>query len=368
MNKQSRFPFLVADIGGTHTRYALVTAYDARSGEYEITQSRIFLSADYDSFSMSLETYLETLSGDRPRNACIAIAGPVGDDIVELTNLNWKFSVSQLKNSYGFECLLVMNDFGALAYSVPHLTELSLFDVKPGEVDDKAAKVIIGPGTGLGVAALVYTNSGYYPVSGEGGHVAIAPGTDTELELFKVLRQQQQHISAEDLLCGKGLVNLYQGYATLHQQPAKNYAPNEVTQHALANSDPLCVEAFDSFLGLLGSYCGDLALIFGAKGGVYLGGGILPKIQPHIAQSQFLNRFINKGAMRKLVKDVPVKLITHSQPAFIGAAAWLNDHLDTLQSSIHNDAQNNAQNSIQGNAQGNTQSNTHSNTIETEGA
>lgn len=329
MSNNARFPFLVADIGGTHTRYALVSGYSSKTGEYEINQSRVFLSADYDSFSLSLETYLETITGARPKNACIAIAGPVNDDIVELTNLRWQFSIRQLKKRYHFDCLLVMNDFAALAYGVPHLSEASLFDIKPGAEEDKGAKVVIGPGTGLGVAALIHTGEGYYPVAGEGGHVAIAAGNDTELELFKLLRQQQQHISAEDLLSGKGLLNLYRGYAKLQQQVAKSYSPAEVTQHALTNSDPICVEALASFLGLLGGFCGDLALIFGARGGVYLGGGILPKIQPHIADSRFVNRFLNKGPMRKMVKDIPVKLITHRQPAFIGAAAWLNDHLDT---------------------------------------
>lgn len=328
MTKTSTFPFLVADIGGTHTRYALVTGIDAETGNYAISQSRIFLSADYDSFSMSLDTYLETITGVRPQHACIAIAGPVTDDIVELTNLQWQFSVNKLKERYGFDTLLVINDFAALAYGVPRLNDSSLFKIKPGEDNPTATKVIIGPGTGLGVASLVSTDKGFYPVAGEGGHVAIAPGTDGELELFKVLRQQQQHISAEDLLSGSGLVNLYRNYAKLHGKPAEIYTPAEVTQHALSNADPVCIEAFNTFLGLLGSYCGDLALIYGAKGGVYLGGGILPKIQPHIADSQFLSRFMNKGVMRKFVKDIPIKLITHRQPAFIGAAAWLHDHLD----------------------------------------
>jgi glucokinase len=324
----NQFPYLVADIGGTNTRYALVTGVDEQTGEFQMSQSRIFLSADYDSFSMSLDTYLETITGLRPQNACIAIAGPVTDDTVELTNLKWQFSVSKLKKRYGFNTLLVVNDFAALAYGVPHIPESSLFSIKPGVVDDKAAKVIIGPGTGLGVAALVPSESGYVPIPGEGGHVAVAPGNDVELDLFRILRQQQQHISAEELLSGAGLLNLYRTYAKLHQQPTTNiFTPAEVTQHALANTDPLCVEAFGTFLGLLGSYCGDLALIYGAKGGVYLGGGILPKIQPHIAESQFLNRFMNKGAMRKYVKDIPIELITHRQPAFIGAAAWLHDHL-----------------------------------------
>ncbi|MFT4924066.1 MAG: glucokinase [Phenylobacterium sp.] len=328
MSSNNNFPFLVADIGGTNARYALITGRDEATGEYNITQVRVFVSADYDSFSSSLEAYFETLNGNRPKNVCIAIAGPIERDFVELTNLKWEFSISEIKIRYGFDTLLVMNDFAGLAYGVPHLPDANLLDIKPGPVDAKAAKVVIGPGTGLGVSALVHTDKGYIPVPGEGGHVAIAPGTDTELELFKVLREQQQHISAEDLICGRGLVNLYKGYAKLRQQPINDYVPSDVTKHALGQTDPLCVEAFNSFLGLLGSYCGDLALIFGARGGIYLGGGILPRVQAQIPDSQFLNRFMNKGPMRKLVKDIPVKLITHSYPAFIGAAAWLDDHLN----------------------------------------
>ena len=330
MSNTSQFPYLVADIGGTNTRYAMVEGIDS-NGEFIVKQSRIFLSADYGSFSMSLDTYLETLSGPRPKHACIAIAGPVTDDIVELTNLKWQFSVSKLKKRYGFSTLLVVNDFAGLAYGVPHIPEMELFQIKPGIHEENTSKVIVGPGTGLGVAALVPNGKGgYIPVPGEGGHVAIAPGNELELDLFKILRQQQQHISAEELLSGAGLVNLYRNFAKLYQQTPQMYTPAEVTQHALANSDSLCVEAFNTFLGLLGSYVGDLALIYGAKGGVYLGGGILPKIQPHIAESQFLNRFMNKGVMRKFVKDIPIKLITHRSPAFIGAAAWLHDHLNPV--------------------------------------
>jgi glucokinase len=332
MSNNNIFPFLVADIGGTNTRYALVTGQNEQTGDYEISQSRIFLSADYDSFSMSLDTYLETITGLRPLNACLAIAGPVTGDVVELTNLKWQFSVSKLKERYGFNSLLVVNDFAGLAYGVPHIPQSALFSIKPGEAEDNAAKVVIGPGTGLGIAGLVPSAVGYVPVAGEGGHVAIAPGTDGELELFKYLRQQQQHISAEDLLSGSGLQNLYRGYAGLGKQQPQAFTPAEVTQHALANTDKYCVEALNTFLGLLGSYCGDLALIYGAKGGVYLGGGILPKIQPHITESQFLNRFVNKGIMRKFVKDIPIQLITHRQPAFIGAAAWLHDHLKRQES------------------------------------
>ena len=334
MSNDSQFPYLVADIGGTNTRYALVEGVDETTGEFIINQSRIFLSADYGSFSMSLDTYLETITGVRPKNACIAIAGPVTDDIVELTNLKWQFSVSKLKKRYGFNTLLVVNDFAGLAYGVPHIPKNTLFQIKPGVEEDYGSKVIIGPGTGLGVAALVPNGKGgFIPVPGEGGHVSIAPSNKIELDLFKILRQQQQHISAEDLLSGSGLVNLYRNFAKLHQQPSQMYTPAEVTQHALASSDPLCVEAFNSFLGLLGSYAGDLALIYGAKGGVYLGGGILPKVQPHIAESQFLNRFMNKGIMRKFVKDIPVHLITHRSPAFIGAAAWLHDNLSASEDS-----------------------------------
>lgn len=318
------YPMLVADIGGTNARFGLVTNRDLQTNQYQVEFQQTYPCVEYATFELVLAAYLSQLPDDvEITHACIAVAGPVSGDRVSLTNLCWDFSIEALKRAFSLQVLEVINDFAALASSISHIGDADLVVVKSGETAERACKVIIGPGTGLGVAGLVPTNTGWLPIPGEGGHVACAPGNERESAILSQMRRRFEYVSAEMLLSGGGLKNLYLSLCALDGVEAREYKASDIADHAVANSDPQCREALSVFCALLGSLCGDIALIYGARGGVYLGGGILPKIENFLLKSEFNARFRQKGAMAALVAGMPVKLITHKKPALLGAADWL---------------------------------------------
>lgn len=266
------------------------------------------------------------LSGVKPRAACIAIAGPVGEDRVRMTNLSWDFSLSEMRKRFGFEMFIAMNDFAAQAVAASQLQSHDVLAVKDGVADPLGNKAIFGPGTGLGVAGLAYNNRGWLPIPSEGGHVNVAPATALECDIIKVAIETFGHVSAETFLSGPGLVNLYQTLAAVRGETAAELQPKDITGAALAGTDPLCVTTLETFCSLLGSLAGNLALTYGATGGVYMAGGILPRFTDFLLNSSFVERFANKGVMSKYVEDIPAFLIVRENAAFLGAAAWLMQH------------------------------------------
>ncbi len=345
------FPYVVADIGGTNARYALVTG--EQNNLYDISAQVTFNCSDFESFTDSLQAYFDhldhTVFSDGKRGsviqfACVAIAGPVNGDQVRMTNLSWLFSIAEMESHFGLKKLEVINDFTAQACAINHLSEKDLLPIKMPSSSNEVShsqclgnKAILGPGTGLGVAGLVCTPAGYFPVSGEGGHVDLAPSTDKEIKILQSLQKKMPHISAETLLCGPGLLALYSEVVKLNGRTEICQLPDEVTRNALAKSDEDCVEALSIFCALLGSFSGNVALTLGARSGVYLSGGILPQIREFLLASDFVVRFENKGAMSNFVGDISVSLITHDQPALIGAAAWLSDCCDFVRNRDLND-------------------------------
>ncbi len=342
------FPYVVADIGGTNARYGLVTG--EQNNIYDISAQVTFNCSDFENFGDSLQAYFDhldhTVFSDGQRNgkrselvkfACVAIAGPVSGDQVKMTNLNWVFSIADVESRFGLQKLEVINDFTAQACAINHLSEKDLLPIKSVSTSNECGlgnKAILGPGTGLGVAGLVKTPAGYFPVAGEGGHVDLAPRTEKEIQILQSLQQQLGHVSAETLLCGPGLLSLYGEVVKLNGRASKCTMPDEVTRNALAQSDEDCEEALSIFCALLGSFAGNVALTLGARGGVYLSGGILPQVREFLMKSDFVNRFKSKGAMSGFVNDVSVSLITHDQPALIGAAAWLTDCCDCFREDV----------------------------------
>jgi len=323
------FPWMVADIGGTNARFCLVTGKHPETGCYEFSQQRNYATLDYTTFTACLDTYLSSVTGSRPEYACIAVAGPVDSDSVQLTNLNWGFSIAELRRQFALKRLEVVNDFTALACSVPYLNSQDYWPICAGETRGKAAKVIVGPGTGLGVSALVNNASGWFALPGEGGHSAYSPQTDREVEIYNVLRKKLGYVCVEDLLSGSGLVNIYQSLATIEGQACLDVHPSQLTDSVLGNEHHnvlpvLAKETLDIFCAVLGSVCGDLALTYGAKGGIFLGGGILPRMKEYLLQSDFMVRFQAKGIISHYLEDISVDLIVHKKPALIGAAAWLD--------------------------------------------
>lgn len=322
------YPILVADIGGTNARYALATGKTISQQEFVLEHQRTFATSDFASVADSLHAYLSSLPRDnrKPRSACMALAGPIGSGIVKMTNLNWFFDRAELREQFDFERVELINDFAAQACAIPCLSESHRISIKEGNADNSAPKVIMGPGTGLGVANLVPSASGWIPITGEAGHTSFTPGNALETDVLNFIWRQQasenrpQHLSTENLLSGPGLVTLYRALAEIEGISADNLQPNEITEN-IAN-DALCKKTVDIFCSALGGLAGDLALITGAKGGVFLAGGILPKIKTSLDESSFISRFSNKGLMTDYMQSIPIDLVTHPHAALVGAAAW----------------------------------------------
>ncbi len=319
------FPYIVADVGGTNVCFGLVSGKNKATGNYEIGELWSQETSAFDGFESCLDAYLATLNGLRPANACVAIAGPITIDHVQMTNRDWNFSISGLRRRFALERLEVLNDFGALAYSTLFVGARDLTVIHAGTPVIDALRAIIGPGTGLGIAALVPTAVGWLPVPGEGGHMAFAPSKGKAAEILGIIHQDMEHVCVESLLSGPGLERLHQALAVVEGREAEPFSPEQITAHAVAGTDSACRETLDLFCHLLGRTAGDIALLYGATGGVFLGGGILPRIVNILQESTFMDGFQSKGAMSDYLADVPVYLMTGRHPALLGAAAWFCD-------------------------------------------
>lgn len=316
------FPYIVADVGGTNARFALVT--EKKGDQFTIENIQILKGADFNSFQEAFSHYYTNLSGMNIRAACIAIAAPMSDDVIKMTNLPWSFSQSAMCKEFDLKAFKAINDYTALAVATSRLPVEGLANVVEGKRDLCANKAILGPGTGLGVAGLAYIDDEQWlPISSEGGHVNIPPVNALECEIIKAALPEHSYVSAETFLSGQGLVNLYKALALVEDFSAGVLMPYEITDRAITMKDPNCVKTLDLFCGFLGSVSANLALTYGAHGGVYITGGIVPRFVDYLRQSPFYERFKQKGVMSPYMSDIPVDVVTFEQPAFLGAAAWL---------------------------------------------
>lgn len=309
---------LVADIGGTNARFALA----AIDGAIEVEAAQVFRAEDYASIGDAAAAFLAA-SKVRPVAACFAVAGPVTDEVIEFTNSRWVLDIAKLRARLGLPVLDVVNDFEALALGVRHLRREDLVSVRPGAGEATAPTLVIGPGTGLGQALLVPAPGGARVVATEGGHVAFAPASDEEIEVLRFLRRDHGRVSIERLLSGPGLVNIHRALCAIAGAPADDLQPDEIAGAARGRALPLAVRTIDLFCAVLGGAVGDAVLATGARGGVFLGGGILPKIREMFLASAFVARFLDKGRMRPFVETVPVDLIIRDGAALLGAASRL---------------------------------------------
>jgi len=303
---------LIGDIGGTNARFAI-----AENGSYRELKH---VEVDrYPSLHDALSDYLSTLSsGERTHlTGALAIAGPVLGDKISMTNKAWSFSIEQLKRSLNLTSLVVVNDFAANARAIPHLPQSSLLTVGPAIPDAKGNIGVIGPGTGLGVSALIPRGAEWTLVAGEGGHATLAASNDEEASIIQMLRKRWNHVSAERVLSGAGLVNLYEALCALNGIEPLMLTPADVTKHAMNKSDELSVKAFACFCEFLGGVAGDLALTVGALGGVYIAGGILLRFKDAFAASAFRQRFESKGRFAAMLEKIPTYLILEDSPALI---------------------------------------------------
>ncbi|MBC3808389.1 glucokinase [Undibacterium seohonense] len=317
-------PHLLADIGGTYARFAL----EVSKGDFQHVRS--LLCADYPDFYTAINTYLQSLPNLQIEHAAVAIANPVDGDQVSMTNYHWQFSIEEMRQKLGFDTLLIVNDFTALAMALPRLGPNDVQQIGGGEARKQSVIGLLGPGSGLGTSGLIPAGDSWISLGSEGGHTSFAPRNEREIAVLRYVWQHFEHVSFERLVSGPGLELIYRALSEQAQVVAKDLSAPEITQHALQHSDPQCEVALEIFCDLLGTAAANLAVTLGAMGGIYIGGGIVPRLGDYFAASGFRARFEEKGRFSRYVAAIPTYVITAEQATFIGAAAILDAQLKTL--------------------------------------
>lgn len=307
---------LVGDVGGTNVRFAVA---DCSGSAPQLHACESFPCAAFAFFEDAVEHYLSQAEW-RPGSAVIAVAGPIENGEARLTNGSWTVAETALMQ-HGFTSATLINDYVALALSMEHLTEHDVGVVGPAKAVNHGITVgIVGAGTGLGVAAVVRQGDDAVVAATEGGHMAFAPADETEIEILKLLTRRFGRVSLERLLSGPGLSNLRWALGQMNGVDVDPLPPNEIVRRALARSDALCVDTLNRFCGIYGHVAGDVALAFGARGGMFLGGGIAPRLFEWLSASDFRRRFEAKGRLSGYVADIPTQVILHPYAALLGAA------------------------------------------------
>ena len=318
---------LLADIGGTNARFALEPA----PGRFEAIE--VLSCNDHATLGDAVRAYLAlphvaVLHGGI-RHAAIAIANPVVGDQVRMTNHHWAFSIEALRQECGFDTLLVVNDFSALARSLPHLDGQKL-QVGGGAAVADAPLGLLGAGTGLGVSGLIPFGAHWTALRSEGGHVSFSPVNEREVAILQYAWREFEHVSSERLLSGAGVELIYRALCDRAGRPADTLTAPEISRRALTGECALCDEVLETFCGMLGTAAGNLAITLGAQGGVYIGGGIVPRLGERFLASSFRSRFEQRGRFSGYMAAIPTYVITADYPAFLGVSAILSEKLSAL--------------------------------------
>ena len=312
---------LLADIGATHARFALQTA----PGVFRSV--RVLKCDDFEGIVALLQFYLADHDGAPLHHAALAVANPINGDQVRMTNRDWQFSTDAVRRELGLQTLLIVNDFTALAMAIPGLKPDDLMKVGGGQVAGNAVVGVLGPGTGLGVSGVIPTVDGFVTLGSEGGHMNFAPADEREFAILQYAWKEWPHVSNERLISGPGMEIIYRALAQRNGVKAPPRASPDIITGALDDQDALCLEVLDCFCGMLGGAAANLAVTLGSFGGIFIGGGIVPRIGEWFAQSQFRARFEAKGRFTGYLADIPTFVITTPNPAFHGVATILSEHL-----------------------------------------
>ncbi|NIA08395.1 MAG: glucokinase [Nitrospiraceae bacterium] len=313
---------IAGDIGGTNARLAIVE-------RNQVSLERCYPSEDFDRFEAIFADFLKNLSGPIPDRVCLAIAGVVVGNRVEATNIPWIVDGHSMKRHFALKTLYLINDFEAAAWGITLLRDKDLVQIGGKRPVAEGPKAILGAGTGLGQAILVPHNKGYTVLPTEGGHVDLAPKNEKEIGLLRYLMREFPHVSVERILSGPGLTRIYrflleeQGSKGDHidtQSLKEGDLPAHITQLALAGRDELCQEAVRIFACIYGAEAGNLALKCLATGGIYVAGGIAPKILPILKEGGFREAFESKGRMKKLLEEIPIYVVVSPYLGLLGAA------------------------------------------------
>ena len=310
---------LVGDIGGTNARFALADP-DVPGFSNQVTLS----CADFESAELAIGHYLKKVRAGRPSVICLAAAGPIVDDSVRFTNNHWSITVADLRDSFETERVRLLNDFEAIAYSIPFLRQSDCMEIGlpvPRSLGDRDFNVgVIGAGTGLGAVGLVRRAGVLIPIVGEAGHVGFAPETQVQVNILAVLRERFDRVSSERLVSGPGIENIYWALRRIHGERGGQLTAAEIFRQSLDNSNPIAVEAVQMFFEALGQMAGNLALTIGAHDGIYLAGGIARRYPQLLASSHFRGAFESKGRHRSLMERIPTQLIVHPDPGLLGSS------------------------------------------------
>lgn len=313
---------IVADIGGTFARFSRVNLVNLHIDKIEIYPCAQFISLEAVLITYQAQHQLQDI-----KQVAIAIACPVMGDSVCMTNCSWSFSIQELKNNLGLEELIVLNDFNAIAMSLPVLPAGDLVHIGGGIPDVTKTRAVLGAGTGLGVAYLIPNQHLYTAYSGEGGHADWSAKTELEWFIYNYLKNSYVHVSYERLLSGQGLENLYKAIAVFQNKKVHPAPAAEIINLAIKQQCPIAQATVSQFFSCLGAFAGDLALTFGAFGGVYLAGGIVPRMLPLIQSSDFRTQFEDKGRFKEFNALIPTYVVTTAQPGILGAALTLQQQL-----------------------------------------
>jgi glucokinase len=320
-------PRLLADIGGTYARFTIEIA----AGQFEHAQS--LRCAEHPDFHAALSAYLASLpagTAAQVEHAAIAIANPVEGDEVRMTNYHWRFSIEQMRQRLGLHTLVVVNDFTALAMSLPRLAPTQRRAVGGGAARERSVVGLLGSGSGLGVSGLIPAGDGHIALGTEGGHTSFSPRDEREIAILRHGLTEFSHVSFERLLSGPGLELIHRALAARAGLAPPTLAAPEITRRALEDGEPLARETLDAFCAMLGTAAANLAVTLGALGGIYIGGGIVPRLGAYFDTSPFRARFEDKGRFSDYVKAIPTYVITAEQATFVGASAILAAQLKGL--------------------------------------
>lgn len=328
MGMVEQAPVLAADIGGTHSRLSLIARADRTARPLTVRKYKKYRNADYAGLDAILDEFLGGVSASEISGASIASCGYfMGDDLIA-ANMPWRVSLADVRKRLGLADVCAINDFVAVAYGTQYLNPADVVVLNRRAVrPERGAVAVIGPGTGLGASVLIQGPSSPAALNTEAGQASFAPETDLEIEVYKALREKFGFVSVEHVLSGPGLLNLYEALGKVHGWTLQHETPEAISEAALSGNDKDAEATLALFCELLGSAAGNFALSYGARGGLYLAGGILPKIREFLVESRFMDRFVAKGAMTPFLEAIPVNLIEHGQLGVIGAAGWYMDSL-----------------------------------------
>ncbi len=310
--------FLVADVGGTNVRFAL--AHIDENKNIKLEKLSVLPTENWLYLEDAITDYLNHV-GAKPARAAIAFAGPVNKDEVSMTNGTWQFKQSELAPFLKMEEVKVLNDFCAKACSLPLLGADQLLQIGGGEIEEYGNKIVVGPGTGIGIGALVSAGNKWKAIASEGGHIGFAPSGELEKEIFKVFEKEYRRLSVEDLVAGRGLSQIYYALGVVNGRHNLKLHPAKINQKATEENDSDAIQTFKVFSGMLGCFASDMAGTFNATGGVYLTGGVIPKIKDFFLNSDFRKKF-EENENLPFVKDIKTQLILEEQPALFGAAGY----------------------------------------------